>query len=87
VIGKREAEDIAKKVRADRRAGRKHDVILVRHGGKLVAQYGIRRGSGNPGHGYVAKQLHVSAQQARDLAKCPMSADQYFKVLTDKGLL
>jgi hypothetical protein len=87
VIRKREAERIAKKLGADRRAGRKHEIVLGTHGGRLVASYGIRRGSGNPGHAYVPKQLHVSASQARELAECPMSAEQYFKVLADKGLV
>jgi hypothetical protein len=53
----------------------------------LVARYGIRRGSGNPGHAHVAKELHISAPQARELADCPMSTERYFEILAEKGLL
>jgi hypothetical protein len=87
VIDKRDAENIAKKLGAKRRQGRKHEQVLVWHDEKLVARYGIRRGSGNPGHAHVAKELHISAPQARELADCPMSTERYFEILAEKGLL
>jgi hypothetical protein len=87
VIDKNDAENIATKLAAKRRERRKHTQVLVWHEGKLVARYGIRRGSGSPGHAYVPKELHVSEQQAQDLADCPMSAERYFEILAQKGLL
>ncbi len=87
MIDKKDAESIAAKLAAKRRQGRKHEQILVWHDEKLVARYGIRRGSGSPSHVYVPRELHISAQQAQELADCPMSAEQYFDILAEKGLL
>ena len=87
MIDKQDAENIATKLGAKRRLGRKHEQILVCYDEKVVARYGIRRGSGNPRHAYVPRELHISAQQAHDLADCPMTAERYFEILAEKGLL
>lgn len=87
MIDKRDAESIAAKLVAKRRQGRKHEQIFVWHDEKLVARYGIRRGSGNPSHAHLPQELHISVQQARELADCPMSAERYFEILAEKGLL
>lgn len=80
-------ERIAKKLGAEYERRRKHDIVVIKHGGKRIAQYGLRRGSGNVGHSYIPRQLHVSQSQCRDLRDCPMSAEQYFALMQEKGLL
>ncbi len=87
MTSREDAERIAKKLGADVRPGRKHDLAVVRHGGRYITQYGIRRGSRDLPHPHIHRQLHISPRQTRDLADCPMSADQYFQTLARKGLL
>lgn len=87
MIDKQDAVNIANKLAAERRQGRKHEQILVMYRTRLVAQFGIRRGSGNPSHSYVPRQLHISQAQAHQLADCPLSAEAYFQILAEKGLL
>lgn len=87
MISQTEAKDIAKKLGAKVKSGRAHDLAEVNYKGKRVAQFGIRRGSREQSHSYVPRQLYISGPQARDLAACPMSADDYFNVLIEKGLI
>lgn len=81
------AEAIAKKLRAtiDKSApGHSQAEVLV--DGVLVAHFGIRRGSRRgQGHDYIPSQIHVSMREAKDLANCPMSYEQWIKRLSEKG--
>ena len=83
------AKSIAKKLRARIEPGRKaHDIALFFHEGKLIVQFGIRRGSSkDAGHDHVPEQLHLRPHQAKLLGQCPMSLEDYINVLADKGLL
>lgn len=83
----REARAIADKLGCGRRAGRKHDIMQVVVEGKLVAHFGIRRGSGEQGHDYVPAQLHLSRGWCWKLHDCTMSRSEYVAVLRGKGLL
>ncbi|MBF6571246.1 MAG: hypothetical protein IVW54_20475 [Candidatus Binataceae bacterium] len=47
----------------------------------IVASYGIRRSSHEVPHDYISKQLFISTRQAIDLARCPLSRDDYFEIL------
>lgn len=87
MITQTHAWEIARKLSASIRRGRKHDIAEINHEGKRVGQFGIRRGSRDQSHSYVPKQLYISLAQTEDLAACPMSAEKYFKVLAEKGLL
>lgn len=87
MITQAHARQVATKLNASIRRGRKHDLAEINHEGKRVAQFGIRRGTRDQSHSYVAKQLYISLGQTKDLAACPMSAEAYFKVLAEKGLL
>ena len=78
---------IATKLKADIRRGNKHDQVIVRYDGRIVARYGIRRASRAVGHDYIPRQLHVSRQQAKDLAQCSLDRDSYFTLLRDQGML
>ena len=66
----KEAEAIAEKLNAEIRHGRNHSLALVRWNGRLVAQYGIRRGK-HSGHDYIPGQLFISLRQALGLANVP----------------
>ena len=61
--------------------GRKHERVYIRWGGKIMASYGLRRGSRELPHDYIASQIFITQYQALDLARCPMSRDDYFEEL------
>jgi len=88
-ITKELALKIAKKLNAEIviREGA-HDIALVRHEGKLVAQFGIRRGSKkDAGHDHVPEQIFLRPRQARLLGQCPLSREEWVRILTDKGMI
>ncbi len=63
-----------------------HDIALVRHQGKLVAQFGIRRGSSkNTGHDHIPGQIFVSPRDARLLGQCPLSREEWIRIVSEKG--
>lgn len=89
-ITKELAQKIAKKLgaRIVDCSGKAHDRALVFHGGRLIAWFGIRRGSGRDlGHDHVPKQIHVHPRQARLLGQCPLERDDWIAILTEKGIL
>jgi hypothetical protein len=83
----RHAELIADKLGAERSPGRLDERVLIKFNGVLIAQYGIRRGSRELPHDYIPKQIFASMRQALDLARCPMSRDDYFENLRRHGRL
>jgi len=81
------AESATRKLKAVVQSGRLHDIAKIYHEGRLVAQYGIRRGSDrNMLHNYIASQLHVSQREAYLLGKCPMSREEWLDIMRSKGL-
>lgn len=85
-IDKVMAEKIAKKLKAEIRAGGAHDIMLIREAGKPIAFFNIRRGSKkDAGHDYVPGQIFVTKKQAFDLGNCPMSRDAWIEVLKEKN--
>jgi hypothetical protein len=64
---------------------RGHAKVKVWYGQRWIGQYGIRRSSKAKRHNYVAGQLHLSRNDAYDLAKCPLDVDGYITILEDKG--
>jgi hypothetical protein len=65
-----------------------HDIAVVYHQGVQIANFGIRRGSNREaGHDHIPQQIFVSSRQARLLGQCPMSRDEWIKVLRDKGII
>jgi hypothetical protein len=81
------AERIAIKLGAKSEEGRRHGHVYITYKGKDVATYGIRRSSHEVGHDYIPRQIFITMRQAMDLARCPMSADQYFDILKMHGHL
>jgi hypothetical protein len=88
-ITKEHAEKIQKKLRAKVLTNRNaHDLVQFFHQGVLIAQFGLRRGSNKSlGHGHIPDDLHISQRQALDLARCPLSLDQYIEILKEKGFV
>jgi hypothetical protein len=85
-IDKVMAEKIVKKLNGSIRKGSDHDVVQVFEDGKLVASFGLRRGSSkDSGHDYIPGQIHVTKKQALDLGNCPMSRVQWVEVLKEKN--
>jgi hypothetical protein len=86
LLTEREADQIAAKLDAEVMEGRKHSKVVVRLNGHYVGQFGIRRGT-NVGHDYIPKQIHATARQALDLAKCPLSKPDFIALLIKGGVL
>jgi len=87
-ISKELAEKIAKKLKAKKRTGTAHDLALIYHKGKLVANFGIRRGSRkDAGHDYIPAAIFLGARDARLLGECTLSRDDWITVMAEKGKL
>lgn len=70
--------------RVEVKDGWDHRQVKVWYGDRWIGQYGIRRSSKSKRHNYVAEQLHLSRQEAYDLAKCPLRVDDYITILEEK---
>lgn len=66
-------------------SARKHILVKFWHNGVLVIQFGIRRGSGELGHGYIPKEMKISQKECREFRKCNISVPQYIEILKAKG--
>ena len=82
-----EARSIAKKLGADIRQKKRHEMVIIRYRGCFVAQYGISRSSEEVNGSYIPKQLGISRYQAGGLVECWLSKDGYFELLHDEGKL
>jgi len=90
IITKELALSIAKKLEAEiqKRSKKAHDLAKVYHDGKLIASFGIRRGSKkNLGHDFVPAALYVGPNQARLLGQCPLKREEWLEILREKGKL
>ena len=89
IITKELAEKIVRKLGAVRQqAGKAHDIFGVFHEGRLIASFGLRRGSEkDKGHDHIPNDLHVGPGFAKAFAQCSKSKDDWLAVLRAKGLL
>lgn len=78
-LNQRDAQKIAKKLGAEQREGRKHRVATVRYGGKELGKFNIRRGN-DTSHDYVPGQIGLSHRQAKELASCTLSKEQFLVI-------
>jgi len=88
IITKELALRIVKKLKAEiqKRPNRPHDLACVYEKEKLVAMFGLRRGSRkNLGHDFIPDQIYLSAHDARLLGQCPLSREGWVKKLREKG--
>lgn len=88
-ITREHADKIVQKLKADVvRARRAHDLAQVFYGGSLVVQFGLRRSSRkDTGHGHLPESLHLSHHQTLDLARCPLSYEDWVLLMKEKGLI
>ena len=82
-----DAEAIADKLGCTPYEGRSHKYYRLFVDQKLVARFGVRRGSKETGDGHLPHDLHITQKQCKDLGKCPLSKDEYLEILREKNLL
>jgi hypothetical protein len=90
IITKELAERIAMKLQAvcAPKKNRPHDLYRIYHEGRLIAHFGVRRSSKkDQGHDHVPAQIRVSPNQARLLAQCPMSREEWIVEMQRKGVI
>ena len=72
--------------RVEFRHGRNHATIVkIWYGDHWIGQYGFHRHTREQRRNYIAGQLYLSVRDAYDLAKCPLTVDDYITILEDKG--
>jgi hypothetical protein len=88
-INKEMALIIVKKLHAVLEKSKKaHDVYKVIKDGKMIAIFGVRRGSSKDlGHDHMPSQLHISAHQAKALGLCPWNDKDYFNEIQRIGYI
>ena len=88
IITKEHAIKIARKLKAGIVEEKAHSYAEIFHEDKLIARFGIRRGSEkDKGHDHVQKDLHVNGHQARLLAACPLSREDWLAIMREKALI
>jgi hypothetical protein len=88
VITREIAEKIAYKLKATFVSKKRHDIAQIYHEGKLVALFGIRRGSKkDEGHDFIPSQIFVTTAQAKLLGQCPLLREDWIQILREKGKL
>jgi hypothetical protein len=88
IITKEHAVRIARKLKAALVEEKAHAYAEIFYKDRLIARFGIRRGSEkDKGHDHVQKDLHLNGHQARLLAACPLSFQDWLDILKEKGLL
>ena len=85
---KTHAENIAKKLNATIRPKAKHDLAIIEYNNKRIVQFGIRRGSRvDLGHDHLPGAVHLSPHDALELARCPLTREDWIQRMKDKGLI
>ena len=85
-LQKKQAVDIANKLKADIVRKTNHDIAIVRWQGFFIGSFGIRRDR-YAGHGHIPGQIFITQSEALQLARCHMSKDDYFDILRQRGVL
>lgn len=87
-ITKDHAEKAAKKLSATIISGAKHDIAKIFYEKKLIAHFGIRRGSKKDiPHDYVPEQLHLTKSQFMEFVLCQISQTDWIALLIQKGIV
>ncbi len=90
VITKEIALQIADKLRATKQSkkGRPHDLYTFSYGGRVVARFGIRRGSQkDQGHDHIPGQIHLGPRDAKVFGECGHTLEWYIQEMIGKGLI
>lgn len=65
-----------------------HDLAQVYYKGILVVQFGLRRGSSkDSGHGHLPEDLYLTHHQTLELARCPLSYEDWVSLMREKGVI
>lgn len=78
---------IAKKLGIEPVEKRRHTRVSVVIRGQLIGSFGVSRGSKELSHDYIASQIGLTGREARDLAHCPLTVQEYERKLTERGTL
>ena len=85
MISRRDAEDIAQKLEAEIREGKRHRLVIIKEAGQPSIQFGIGRGSREKDLRYIPRQLRIKDEEAHKLARCSMGKDEYHAILYGSG--
>lgn len=87
-ITKEHAQKAVTKLSATIKSGAKHEIAKIFHDNKLIAQFGICRGSKKDiPHDYVPEQLHLTKAQFMELVLCRISQSEWIALLIQKGIV
>ena len=78
---------IAKKLNASISERKRHRRVSVTIDDTVIGEYGLSRGGREKSHSYIPRQIGVTARQAKKLAACSLSKDDYVEILQEEGLL
>jgi hypothetical protein len=88
IITRELADNIVEKLDAQIEHGRKHDVAYVYHDGKMIAHFGIRRGSEkDQGHDHIPHCLHYSPSDTKELGICKKYKTDWLENMRKKGFI
>ena len=90
IITKELALEIAKKLKATKHSkkNRPHDLYVVSFGGRIVATFGIRRGSEkDKGHDHIPGAIHLGPRVAKLFGQCDPDYEFWVQQMRDKGII
>jgi hypothetical protein len=88
-IKKADALRIVNKIGATLEPNGAHQTATLEVGGLIILRFGVRHGR-DSGHGHLCGEhvaLKINESKVVALARCTLSKDQYFQILTDIGLM
>src|SRR5262249_3071681 len=87
MLTKEHAKKIAAKLGAQiDTSGKANDIAAVYHDGKVIAFFGIRRGSKkDAGHDHIPGSLYFSPNKCLGLANCPVSKADWLERMKELG--
>lgn len=82
------ADKIATKLQARKHSGAKHEIAVLEYEGKVIAQFGIRRGSRkDQGHDFIPGRIHLNMRDTLSLAECTFSYEDWIQRMKEKGVI
>jgi hypothetical protein len=87
MFAQKDALAIAKKLQAEIKEKRKHDVAIVRIEGKYIGSFGIQRCSKEKSHDYIPQQIFISPRECQQFRECSLTLPAYTELLRSKGQL
>jgi hypothetical protein len=83
-----DASAIAHKLKAERIPdARGHERVRFWYNGKIIFQFGIRRGSKELPHSFIPFQMKISQKDCRLFRACNISLEAYIEILKSKGFI